>query len=44
MADSNLAKLMSLTHFKLMFHFYTPWKHQKTSCFLRFSEGIEMDH
>ena len=28
-----------LTHFQPMFHFYTPWKHQKTPGFLMFSEG-----
>ena len=26
-----------------MFHFYTPWKHQKTSGFLMFSGGIEVE-
>ena len=26
-----------------MFHFYTPWKHQKTEDFI-FSEGIEVEH
>ena len=25
------------------FHFYTPWKHQKTSGFLIFSRGIEVE-
>ena len=30
--------------FSLMFHFYTPWKRQKTFGFLTFSEGIEMWH
>ena len=33
-----------LTHFRPMFHFYTPWKHQKTGGFLMFSGGIEMEH
>ena len=28
-----------LTHFQPMFHFCTPWKHQKTSAFLMFSRG-----
>ena len=32
-----------LTHFKPMFHFYTPWK-QKTGGFLMFSGGIEVEH
>ena len=27
-----------------MFHFYTPWKRQKTRGFLAFSVGIEMEH
>ena len=27
----------------LMFHFYIPWKHLKTKCFM-FLEGIEMEH
>ena len=27
-----------------VFHFYTPWKRQKTSGFLTFSGGIEMEH
>ena len=27
-----------------MFHFYTPWKRQKTKGFLTFSGGIEMEH
>ena len=27
-----------------MFHFYTPWKIQKTNGFLKFSGGIEMNH
>ena len=33
-----------LTHFSTMFHFYTPWKRQKTFGFLAFSGGIEMEH
>ena len=32
-----------LIHFNPMFHFYTPWKRQKTKGFLRFSGGIEME-
>ena len=27
-----------------MFHFFTPWKCQKTFSFLTFSGGIEMEH
>ena len=27
-----------------MFHFYTPWKRQKTKGFLTFSDGIKMEH
>ena len=27
-----------------MFYFYTPWKRQKTSDFLTFSGGIEIEH
>ena len=27
-----------------MFHFYSPWKRQKTKGFLTFSGGIEMEH
>ena len=27
-----------------MFHFYTPWKRQKTRRFLTFAEGIKMEH
>ena len=26
-----------------MFHFYSPWKLQKTRGFMAFSEGIEME-
>ena len=32
------------THFSLMYHFYIPWKRQKTKGFLTFSRGIEMEH
>ena len=32
-----------LTHFGPMFHFYTPWKCQKTKDFLMFSGGVEME-
>ena len=34
----------NLTHFQPVFHFYAPWKHQKTSGFLMFSGGIEIEH
>ena len=34
----------TLPHFMPMFHFYTPWKRQKTKGFLTFSGGIEMEH
>ena len=27
-----------------MFHFYTPWKRQKTFGFLKFPGGMEMGH
>ena len=37
---SNICKL---THFTVLISFYTPWKQQKTYCFLMFSEGIERD-
>ena len=36
--------LLALTHFKLMFHFYTLWKHKKQTDFLMFSGGTEMEH
>ena len=32
-----------LTHFQPMFHFYTPWKHQKTFSFLMYSAGIKVE-
>ena len=32
-----------LTHSMPLISFYTPWKHQKTRCFLMFSGGIERD-
>ena len=37
-------KKCNLPNFKPMFHFYTPWKRQKTSGFLMFSLGIEKEH
>ena len=33
-----------LTHFQPMLQFFTPLKHQKTSSFLMFSGGIEVEH
>ena len=33
-----------LTHFTPMFHLYTSWKSNKTSGFLTFSGGIQMEH
>ena len=33
-----------VTYFKPMYHFYTPWKRQKTRGFMRFSDIIEMKH
>ena len=41
---SSVIAFLVLTHFQPMFHFYTPWKHQKTSDFLMFSEGIVKEH
>ena len=38
------ASVICLTHFSLVSHFYTSWKHQKTFGFLMFSGGIEMWH
>ena len=34
----------TLTHFRPMFPFNTPWKHQKTFDFLVFSKGIKWEH
>ena len=39
--NCNFAKLRTLTYFMLLVLFYTPWKHQKISNFLIFSENIE---
>ena len=36
--------LKRLIHFRLMFYFYTPWKHQKTSSFPMFSRGADLEH
>ena len=36
-----VSKCNSLTYFRPMFPFYTPWNHQKTSGFVTFSGGIE---
>ena len=38
-SKKNLKKLF---HLRLLFHFYIPWKLQKTLTFMTFSEGIEM--
>ena len=38
-----IRKIAYLTHFQPLFHFYIPWK-QKTSGFLMFSEGIEVEY
>ena len=35
---------MYLTHFSPIFHFYTPWKRQKTFDFVTYSGGIGMEH
>ena len=32
-----------LTHYVPLVFFYTPWKYQKTSCFLMFSRGGQRD-
>ena len=40
---SNHLEISPLTHFKSMFHFYTPWK-QKTRGFLMISGGIKVEH
>ena len=45
--EKNKVYFPFLTHFSSMFHFYTPWKRQKTSKtfgFLTFSGGVEMEH
>ena len=36
--------LALLTYFQPMFHFHTPWKHQKTGRFLMFLGDIEVEH
>ena len=36
--------IQQITLFRLMFHFYTPWKRRKSKGFLTFSRGIEMEH
>ena len=36
--------IATLTYFQQLFHFYTPWKHQKAYGFLIFSGGIEVEH
>ena len=37
-------KSIKLTHFSPMFHFYTPWKRQKTFSFSVVSGGIKIEH
>ena len=37
-------EVILLTQLQPMFHFYTPRKHQKTSGFLMFSGGTEVQH
>ena len=37
-------KCKLFTHFRLMFHFYIPWKRLKTNGFLAFTESIDMEH
>ena len=34
----------NITHFQLIFHSYTPWKHQKISGFLMVSGGTDEKH
>ena len=33
-----------VTHFSPTFHFYTPWKRQKTRVFVTFSRRIDIEH
>ena len=40
----NVPLIFHLTHLSPMFHFYTPWKRQKTFSFLTFSGVIELEH
>ena len=35
---------MKVTHFIPVVHFYIPWKHREISCFLKFSNGTEMEY
>ena len=35
---------LALTHFKLMFLFYTPWEHKKPRGCMMFSGGMVMEH
>ena len=39
----DLFKIKNLIHFQPMFHFYSPWKYQKTFGFLIFSGCIEVE-
>ena len=43
-SNFNEVLYMNLIHFHPMFHFYTPWKHQKTVGLLIFAGGIEVKH
>ena len=42
--DMRKREAFHLSNLTPMFHFYTPWKRQKTSRFLSSSGGIEMKH
>ena len=38
------SSIISLTDFTPMFHFYPPWKQQKTRGFQPLSRGMEKEH
>ena len=42
---STIFKIMpiTITHIMPLVSFYTPWKHQKTRCFVMFLQGAERD-
>ena len=42
--ENMAVKTAALTYFKLIFHFYSSWKRQKTSGFPTFSGGTEIEH
>ena len=44
MCSYNYVYLRLLTQFSPIFHFYTPWKRQKTKGFLTFSGVIEIEY